>query len=223
MRSDNDIQKDITQEFKWEPRLQDDDLAVGVREGIVTLAGYTRSYTDKVTAERAASRVKGVKAVANDIEVRLPTISARPDPEIARAVVYALQWHTSVPDERIQVKVDHGRVTLVGDVDWYYQKEEAERAARVLMGVKGVSNLITLKARPTSSDVKEKIKKALQRGAELDADHITVEIASHKATLRGTVRAFAERRDAERAARNAPGVTEVENQLTVDPYAFAAV
>jgi osmotically-inducible protein OsmY len=123
MRTDNDIQKDITQELKWDPRLQDDDLAVGGRDGIVTLAGYTRSYTDKVTAERVVGRVKDVRAIANDIEVRLPSIWLRPDPEIARAALNALKWHTSVPDDRIQVRVDHGKVMLEGDVDWYYQKD----------------------------------------------------------------------------------------------------
>ena len=223
MRSDNDIQRDITQEFKWEPRLKDDDIAVGVRDGVVTLAAFTRSYADKWTAERVASRVKGVKAIANDIEVKLPSIWERSDPDIARAALSAVKWHTSVPEDRIQVKVEHGWVRLEGEADWFYQKEAAEKAVRVLTGVKGVSNLIMVKARPTPSDVKESIRKALQRGAEFDADRITVQIDGHKAILRGTARAFAEKRDAERAARNAPGVTEVENQLTIDPYVFAAV
>jgi len=161
--------------------------------------------------------------VANDIEVKLPLGSSRPDPDIARAALDALKWHVSVPNERIKVKVEKGWLTLEGDVDWYYQKEAAERAVRYLTGVQGVSNLITVKARPTSADVKVKIKEALQRGAEFDADHITVEIEGSKAILRGTVRAYAEMRDAERAARNAPGITEVDNRLTVDPYAYAAV
>jgi osmotically-inducible protein OsmY len=223
MRSDSDIQKDITQEFKWDPRLQNDDLAVGVRDGVVTLAGYVRSYADKVTAERVASRIKGIKAVANDVEIKLPSSWARSDPDIARAALDALKWHTSVPEARIQVKVEQGWVKLEGNVDWYYEHEAAERAVRVLTGVKGVSNLIVVKARPTLSDVKDKIKGALQRGAEFEADRITVEIDDHKAVLRGTVRAYAEKRDAERAARNAPGVTEVDNRLTVDPYVFAGV
>jgi len=223
MQSDRDTQRDIVNELNWEPSLRNDDIAVGVRDGVVTLAGFVDSYADKWTAERVAGRVKGVKAVANDIEVKLPLGSSRPDPDIARAALDALKWHVSVPNERIKVKVEKGWLTLEGDVDWYYQKEAAERAVRYLTGVQGVSNLITVKARPTSADVKVKIKEALQRGAEFDADHITVEIEGSKAILRGTVRAYAEMRDAERAARNAPGITEVDNRLTVDPYAYAAV
>ncbi len=222
MQSDRDMQRDIVNELNWEPSLRNDDIAVGVRDGVVTLAGFVDSYADKWTAERVAGRVKGVKAVANDIEVKLPLGSSRPDPDIARAALDALKWHVSVPNERIKVKVEKGWLTLEGDVDWYYQKEAAERAVRYLTGVQGVSNLITVKARPTSADVKVKIKEALQR-AEFDADHITVEIEGNKAILRGTVRAYAEMRDAERAARNAPGITEVDNRLTVDPYAYAAV
>jgi len=223
MRTDNNIQQDITQELRWEPSLQDDDLAVGVREGVVTLGGFATSYADKVAAERVATRVKGVKAVANDIEVRLPSSSTRPDPEIARAALHALEWNIAVPEERIQVKVEQGWLKLVGEVDWYFQKEAAEKAIRSLTGVKGVANLISVKARPTQSDVKDRIKATLHRGAEFDADRVTVEIDGHRATLRGTVRAFAEKRDAERATLNAPGVTEVDNQLIVDPYALAAV
>jgi len=222
MQSDRDMQRDIVNELNWEPSLRNDDIAVGVRDGVVTLAGFVDSYADKWTAERVAGRVKGVKAVANDIEVKLPLGSSRPDPDIARAALDALKWHVSVPNERIKVKVEKGWLTLEGDVDWYYQKEAAERAVRYLTGVQGVSNLITVKARPTSADVKVKIKEALQR-AEFDADHITVEIEGNKAILRGTVRAYAEMHDAERAARNAPGITEVDNRLTVDPYAYAAV
>jgi osmotically-inducible protein OsmY len=223
MHSDRDIQRNIVNELTWEPSLRNDDIAVGVRDGVVTLAGFVDSYADKWTAERVAGRVKGVKAVANDIEVKLPLSSSRPDPDIARAALDALKWHVSVPNERIKVKVEKGWLTLEGDVDWYYQKEAAERAVRYLTGVQGVSNLITVKARPTPSDVKAKIKEALQRGAELDADRITVEIEGNKAILRGTVRSYAEMRDAERAARNAPGIAEVDNRLSVDPYAYAAV
>jgi osmotically-inducible protein OsmY len=223
MQSDRDIQRDIVRELNWEPSLRNDDIAVGVRDGVVTLAGFVDSYADKWTAERVAGRVKGVKAVANDIEVKLPSSSARPDPDIARAALDALKWNVSVPHERIKVKVEKGWLTLEGDVDWYYQKEAAERAVRYLTGVQGISNLIVVKARPTPSDVKERIKETLQRGAEFDADRITVELEGNKAILRGTVRSYAEMRDAERAARNAPGITEVENRLTVDPYAYTAV
>jgi osmotically-inducible protein OsmY len=194
-----------------------------VRDGVVTLAGFTDSYVDRWKAEQVASKVKGVKAIANDIEVKLPSSSTRPDPDIARAALDALRWNISVPHDRIKVKVEKGWVTLEGDVDWYYQKEAAERSLRNLTGVRGVSNLLTLRARPVPTDIKQKIKDALQRGAEFDAEHITAEMEGSKVILRGTVRSFAEMRDAERAARNAPGVTEVENRLTVDPSVYAAV
>jgi osmotically-inducible protein OsmY len=164
-----------------------------------------------------------VKGIANDLEVKLPSASQRTDPDIARAAVDALAWNASVPPDRVKVKVEKGWVTLEGEVDWYYQKEAAERAVRHLTGVRGVTNLIVVAAKPAPSDVKQKIKEALQRGAQVDAEHITVEIDGHKAILLGTVRSYAEMRDAERAARNAPGVTDVENRLTVDPTVYAGV
>ncbi len=223
MRTDMDIQKDVIAELRWEPSLRDDDIAVGVRDGVVTLAGFVDSYADKWSAERVASKVKGVKAVANDIEVKLPSSSTRPDPDIAHAAVQALQWNISVPSDRIRVKVESGWLTLEGEVDWYFEKEAAESAVRHLTGLKGVTNLITVRARPAPSDVKQRIKEALQRGAAFDAEQITVELQGNKAILRGTVRSYAEMRDAERAARNAPGVIDIENRLTVDPYAYAAL
>jgi osmotically-inducible protein OsmY len=223
MRTDNEIQRDIGDELRWDPSLQNDDIAVSVRDGVVTLAGYVKSYLDKWHAERVASKVKGVRAVANDLTVRLPSASERPDPDIARAAVDALKWNIAVPADRIRIKVDKGWVTLEGDVDWHYQREAAERAIRSLTGVKGVTNLIAVNATPTPQDVKQKIKEALERVAQFDADRITVEVDGHRVVLEGTVRSYAERRDAERAARNAPGITEVENRLTVDPSIFAGV
>jgi osmotically-inducible protein OsmY len=223
MRTDSQIQKDIIDELKWEPSLQDEDIGVAVHDGVVTLAGFVDSYANKWKAERVASRVKGVKAIANDLEVKLPTSSSRPDPDIARAALAALKWNVMVPDDRIKVKVEKGWLTLEGDVDWNFQREEAERSVRYLTGVLGVTNLVSVRARPTPSDIKRKIKETLERSAEFDADRITVEVDGHTAVLRGTVRSYAEKRDAERAARNAPGVTEVENDLVVDPSVLAAV
>jgi len=223
MRTDSEIQRDIEDELRWDPSLENDDIAVSVRDGVVTLAGFAKSYLDKWHAERVASKVKGVKAIANDLTVKLPSSSERADPDIARAALDTLKWHIAVPSNHIQVKVDKGWVTLEGDVDWNFQREAAERTVRSLTGVRGVTNLITIKARPTPQDVKQKIKEALERGAQFDADRITVDIDGNKATLKGTVRSYAERRDAERAARNAPGITEVENKLTVDPSIFAGV
>jgi len=223
MRIDMEIQKDVVAALRWEPSLRDDDIAVGVRDGVVTLAGLVDSYPDKWTAERVASKVKGVKAIANDLEVKLPSRSTRPDPDLAHAAVDALRWDVAVPQDRIQVKVEKGWLTLEGEVDWFYQKEAAERAVRYLTGIAGVTNLITVRARPTPSDVKQRIRQALERGAEFDVGRISVEIQGNKAILRGTVRSYAEMRDAERAARNAPGVTEVENKLTVDPGVYVDV
>ena len=143
-RTDSDIQKDVVAELKYDPSLRDDDIAVAVRDGVVTLAGFTDSYTEKWTAEGVASRVKGVKAIANDIEVRLPSSAQRSDPKIAHAAVSALEWNSSVPKDRVKVKVENGWLTLEGDVDWYYQKEAAERAARNAPGVTEVKNLLAI-------------------------------------------------------------------------------
>lgn len=223
MRTDHEVQADVLAELRWEPSLANDDIAVSVRDGVVTLAGFAESWADRWKAERVASRVQGVKAVANDIKVKLPSSSERPDPDLAHAAVDALKWNVLVPEDGITVKVSNGWLTLEGEVDWYYQKEEAERAVRKLKGVKGVTNLVTVAVRPASWDVKEKIRNALERGAELDADRIRVEVEGSRVILTGTVRSYAERRDAERAARNAPGVTEVENLIIVDPLVPAAV
>jgi osmotically-inducible protein OsmY len=223
MYSDSDILKDIVAEFKMEPSLRDDDIAVGVRDGVVTLAGWVDSYADKWRAERIASKVKGVKAVVNELEVRLPSSSQRPDPEIARAAIDALKWNVLVPDDRIQVIVEDSWVTLKGQVDWYYQKEEAERTVRNITGVKGVSNLIEVAQKPTPSDVKKRIVEALQRAAQFDAERVTVEIDGSRAILKGTVRSYAELKDIERAVRHVPGVSEVENHITVDPSIYTPV
>lgn len=222
-RSDTDIHKDIVAELHWDPSLRDDDVAVAVRDGVVTFAGFADSYADKWRAEQIASKIRGVKAIANDIEVKLPAGSERTDPDIARAATNALQWNVSVPRDRIQVKVEKGWVTLEGDVDYYYQAEAAERAIRFLTGVKGVTNLIKVKQRVSAADLKERIKESLQRSAQLDAERITVEVQGSKAILRGTVRSYAEMKEAERAVLNAPGITEVQNRLTVDLSVYATV
>jgi len=215
MFSDNDIQRNITAELKWEPSLRDDDLAVGVREGIVTLGGFVDSYADKRKAEQAAARVKGVKAIANEVEVKLPSFSERADPDIARAALEHLRWNISVPHEKIQVKVEKGWLTLEGEAQWHYQKEAAEKAVHNLTGVKGVTNLIRLGPQAIPRDVKKRIKDALHRAAEFDAERIRVEVEGDKVVLEGAVRSYAELRDAERAARNAPGVTAVDSRLAI--------
>ena len=212
---DNEIQRDISQELKWEPSLRDDDVAVAVKDGVVTLAGFVDSWAEKNQAGRIAARAKGVKAIANDLEVKIPAAFARTDSEIAHAAARALEWDVMVPVDKIRIKVDHGWITLEGQVEWFFQKEAAERAVRRLTGVRGVFNAITLAQHSTPKDVKKRIKDALHRAVEFDADRLAVEVTGHKAVLSGTVRSYAEYRDAERAARNAPGITEVENRVAI--------
>ena len=213
--TDSNIQRDITQELQWEPSLRGDDIAVGVRDGVVTLGGFVDSWSEKGRAERVAARVKGVKAIANELEVKLPGPFVRTDAEIARAAMRALEWDIAVPHDRIRPRVESGWITLEGEVEWHSQKEAAERALRYLIGVRGVFNRITLAVHPTPGDVKKQIKDALHGAVELEADRITVEVTGHKVILTGTVRSYAEWQDAERAARNAPGITEVDNRLAI--------
>ncbi len=212
--TDQEIQKDVLAELRWDAQVQPNEIGVSVKDGIVTLTGWVDSYLKKWSAEEAAHRVAGVKAVANDIEVKLST--ERTDADIAEAAVHALEWDVSVPSDKIQVTVSKGWVTLKGEVEWQYQKQDAERVVRRLAGVMGVINLITVTPRTTPSELKKKIEHALVRNAEIDANRITVEVQGSKAILKGTVRSWAEKQEAERAAWSAPGILEVENRIMIE-------
>lgn len=214
-RTDEQIQREVLAELKWEPRVQPNEIGVAVKDGIVTLLGFVDSYTKRWAAEEAAHRVRGVKAVVNELEVRFAGVGERTDPEIAAAAVRALQWDAFLSPEKIEVTVSKGWVTLKGEVEWHYQRDDAERVVRRISGVKGVSNLLTVKPRIKPEDLKKKIEQALVRSAQTDASRITVEVDGSKVILKGTVRAFAEKQEAERAAWSAPGVTAVDNRIMI--------
>src|SRR3977135_289619 len=193
MRSDSEIERDVKDELQWDPDLDASDIAVSVKKGVVTLAGFVKSFTGKYEAEAAAKRVAGVTAVANDIEVRMPSVDERPDPEIARDAVAAIKSQLPVSSEHIKVVVKNGWVSLEGQVEWEYQRRTAENAVRGLRGVKGVSNLIQLTPRAQPSEIKRRIEEAFKRNAEVDANRIIVEINGSEVTLKGTVRSWIER------------------------------
>jgi osmotically-inducible protein OsmY len=213
-KTDEEIQKDVLAEMKWDARVHPNEIGVSVKDGIVTLTGWVDSYLKKWTAEDIAHRVAGVKAVANDLEVKLST--ERTDADVAAAALRAIEWDAFIPSDQVEVTVSKGWVTLRGEVEWQYQRQDAERVVRRLAGVKGVTNLITVKPRVSASELKRKIEDALVRNAELDANRITVEVQGSKAILKGTVRSWAEREEAERVAWSAPGITSVDNRITLE-------
>jgi osmotically-inducible protein OsmY len=217
MKSDNELRRDVERELEWEPSVDERKIGVSVIDGIVTLAGEVDSYAEKWKAERTVERVAGVRGIANELEAR--TATQPTDTDIARAAADALKWNVMVPSDEVKVKVVKGWVTLTGDVKWDYQRRAAERAVRTLSGVKGIVNKIRVKPRLEPTNVKQRIEETFTREAVVDANNITVEVNGSEVTLRGTVRSWVERHEAEKAAWAAPGVTAVHNYITVSAAA----
>lgn len=216
MRTDAEIQKDVMEELKWVPLLRSTEIGVAVKDGVVTISGIVDSYAKKVAAEKAATRVSGVKALAEDIEVKISGTGKRTDTEIAEAVLNALKWHSAMQENKIKVKVDNGWVTLEGEVEWEFQRSGARLMVEDLQGVTGIINNIRIVSKILATDIKEKISSAFQRNATIDADQIKIKVDGHKVVLTGKVRSWVEKNDAENAAWLAPGINTVDNKIEID-------
>lgn len=215
MKTDAEIKNDVLDELAWQPNIDETKIGVIVEDGVVTLNGVVDNYTKKVAAEKAVKAVKGVKAVALDIDVKYGTDYKKTDKEIAKAVVNALAWDTSVPEDKVAIKVEDGWVYLSGELKWFYQKDAAKKAVENLLGVKGVVNSIQIKQALEPFQIKDRITKAFERSADVNARNVSVTVDGHTVTLRGTVNSIAEKEEAQRAAYFAPGVYEVKNELKV--------
>ncbi|MET0325665.1 MAG: BON domain-containing protein [Ilumatobacteraceae bacterium] len=220
MKTDHELRRDVERQLELEPAIDERRIGVSVMDGVVTLTGYVPTYAQRWKAERTVERVEGVRGVANELEVHLASDIS--DSDVARAAVDALKWDVTVPSDRIKVRVDKGWVTLTGDVDWDFERRAAERAVRNLPGVKGITNTIIVKPTVKAQNVRSLIEETFKREATLDARGINVEVSGTEVTLRGTVRSWLERHEAEKAAWTAPGVTAVHNHITVESPAYAA-
>jgi osmotically-inducible protein OsmY len=221
MKTDHEILRDIQDELKWDPYLSSSEIGISVKDGIVTLTGVVDAYWKKVAAENAVKRVSGVTAVVQKIEVRLSESGKRKDTDIAEAIQSAFKWSVLVPKDKIKIKVENGWVTLEGDVEWEYQKNAARKAVEKLAGVAGVTNNIRVTPKAAPSEIKEKIKTAFLRNASLDSDRINISVDGSTVRLSGKVRSWAEKKEAERQAWLAPGVTKVENDIEIDTEVYA--
>lgn len=212
-RDDKEVREDLVAELDWDPQITSEDIGVAVKDGVVALSGFVKSYQEKGAAESAAKRVRGVRGVANELEVKLGDVYT--DADIARDAVEALKRHVFIPSDRIKVTVRDGWVTLEGIVSWRHQRNVAENSLKTLKGVVGITNNILLKPEVSATDVKKKIEQALERNARVDAEGITVEADGNTVTLSGAVRSWVERDEADQAAWSAPGVDQVNNRLQI--------
>ncbi len=215
MEKDLDLQRAVLDELEFEPSIDAAEIGVTAKDGVVTLSGFVDTFAEKLAAEKAAKRVIGVNAVAMDIEVKIPSSLKRSDGEIAKAALSALEWNTMIPKGRVKVKVEEAWVTLEGELPWEYQRDAAARSVRLMSGVRGVTNLITVKPKVATQQIKDRILGAFTRSAELDARTIRVDASDSKVTLTGHVHSWTERGEAERVAWAAPGVAQVENLISV--------
>ncbi|AOY95020.1 OsmY domain-containing protein [Cupriavidus sp. USMAA2-4] len=215
MKGDIQLKQDVMEELAWDPAVDATGIGVEVQDGIVTLSGHLPTFAEKYAAEAAAQRVTGLKGLAVELDVRLPDDAQRTDADIARAARHVLDWMSGLPADRIHLMVEHGAVTLRGEVDWNYQRVAAEQAVAGLFGVRGVSNGLAVRPAMAADDVRQRIRQAIERQASDDAGHVSVEVSEGVVTLRGTLRTWAERQAAFEAAWSAPGVSAVHNQIQV--------
>lgn len=218
MKTDAVIKEDVLDELQWQPNVDETEIGVTVDRGVVTLTGTVDSYTKKIAAEEAAKKVKGVKAVVENIEVKYGIEYKKTDKEIAKAALEALKWNSSVPDDKITLKVENGWIHLNGEVEWEYQRDAAKRTVQNLLGVRAVTNNITLKQTVKPTGIKEKISKAFERLADVDANNIEVIVEDHTVKLKGKVHSLAEKEEANKSALYTPGVYHVENELLVEDF-----
>ncbi len=222
MSGDMQLKKHVEEELSWEPGVNAAAIGVAVKDAVVTLTGHVQSFVEKRAAEQAVLRIHGVRALANELEVRFLPGSEQTDENIALKAASALLWHSSIPKDRIKVQVSNGFITLEGTVDWQYQREAAESAVENLLGVKGVYNTVTVQPSHMRAEVRSEIEAALKRNAEIDARHVSVSVVQNRVILSGETDSFFKKITVERAAWKAPGVIWVENNIKVSPDSGAA-